>query len=172
MKVDWQKIEYIHKSGRLYESKCKDESFTLNYKESFKGLPKNAGFFHFIITKGCDIRYYINNHKIKDREEFSKNKFKLTLFGNFDILNPKRKIDFGAGLNQNIIGGYNSIADAMNVAQSICEGLIESLITGKPNNNFSRESKKLLIEKKDDVIFTRNRVNNDRAIERKFGRRK
>ena len=46
----------------------------------------------------------------------------------------------------------------MNIAQSICEGLIESLITGKPNNNFSRESKKLLIEKKDDVIFTRNRV--------------
>lgn len=155
MKVDWQKITYTHKEGNLYEIKCEDESFSLNFKETFKGLPENIGFFHFLITKGCDIRYYTTNQiskiKKKDIEKY-KNKFKLTVLGNFDILQPTRRVDSGSQ-HQTIVGGYDSIADAMNVAQNICEGFIESLKTGKPNNNFSKESKKLLIEKKDDIIF-------------------
>lgn len=170
MKIDWQKRTYTHKHGNLHEIKCEDESFSLSFKEIFKGLPKNIGFFHFLITKGCDIRYYTGNKIKKEDKEKYKNKFKLTLLGNFDILQPTKRADSRSQI-QNIIGGYDSIADAMNAAQNICEGFIESLKTGKPNNNFSRESKKLLIEKKDDVIFVGNRVTKNQCNDRRVTER-
>ncbi len=157
MKINWQKRTYTHKEGNIYEIKSKDKSFNLNFKEVFKGLPENIGFYYFLISKGCDIRYYtVAKIKKEDREKY-KNKFKLTLLGNFDILQPTKRAD-SHSQHQNIIGGYDSIADAMNAAQNICEGFIDSLKTGEVNNNFSRESKKLLIEKKDDVIFVGERM--------------
>ena len=154
MKINWRKITYIHKGGNIFEADCKDNLFKLKYPESFKGIPENIGFFYFLISKGCDIRYYRVPEKYltKKNIEKHKNKFKLTLLGNFNILEPATKFDYNSQY-QTVVGAYDSIADAMNVSQNICEGFIDSLKTGEPNNNFSRESKKLLIEKKDDVIF-------------------
>lgn len=169
MKINWKAIEYVHvnKDGvilcdgadlsnvvqNIQEKEIKIESFSkLRFAQTIKGEVKNVGFFYFLITKGCDIRYYKDFEKIKAKNfKNFKNKFLLKLASQVDVLNPGAKGQ--RGFNISLIGSYDNINDAFLNSERVVDGFLNSLLSGERNSNFCKESKKLLIENKYDHVF-------------------
>lgn len=160
MEIEWLLVKYTVKQGKMlsiYEAIDNIKVFnSLKFSESIKGVVKNMSFLRFSITKGCDIRYYANFRKVKKYEyENFKNKFLLTLSSDVNVFNPSKsntETQSGCGLTL-AIGSYDSAKDAIQSAQDISNGFINSLLNGGENFNFAKESKKLLVEKRDALYF-------------------
>ena len=160
MKIEWLLVNYNHKeeTGKL----CSDfidikdaKTFNnLKFSQSIRGNVKNVGFFRFNITKGCDIRYYANFSKIKNHSRFTfKDKFLLTISSNIDVLNPSNSDkDILNNITQPV-GSYDKARDAIQAANDISNGFMNSLVNSGDNLQFCKESKKLLIEKKYELRF-------------------
>lgn len=182
MKIDWRVVEYVHVNqywnedgiilgddiestgepgydvgnipvGTIQEREIKIENFSkLRFSQAIKGKVKNIGFFVFLITKGCDIRYYKDFKKIKAKNiKNFKNKFLLKIASQVDVLNPENMHQ--RGHNISLIGSYDNINDAFLNSERIADGFLNSLLSGEKNSNFSKESKRLLIEHKYDHVF-------------------
>lgn len=161
MEIEWLLIKYNHdkKSGSFYHDcvEIKDYKIfnNLKFSQSIRGNVKNVGFFRFNITKGCDIRHYANFSAIKNNSRFKfKNKFLLTLSSQIDVLNPNNyTIESNKGSMIKHVGSYDKIRDAIQAANDISNGFMNSLVNSGNNLQFCRESKKLLIEKKGELRF-------------------
>jgi len=156
MEIEWLLVNYKHdKDNDKMYSDCveiKDNKIfnDLTFSQSIRGNVKNVGFFKFRITKGCDIRYYANFSRIKNHSRF-KNKFLLTLTGQIDVLSPSHHNSNQAKIQ--VAGSYDKARDALQAANDISNGFINSLVSGGDNLEFCKESKKLLIEKKHELRF-------------------
>jgi hypothetical protein len=162
MKIEWLLVNYNHnKEKSAMYSECveiKDyKDFNdLKFSQSIRGNLKNVGFFRFNITKGCDIRYYYNFSRIKkhsrNRSRF-KDKFLLTLSTQIDVFNPSVSPNHQHVTNIINVGSYDKLIDAIQAANDISNGFFNSIINGGDNLMFCKESKKLLLENKNELTF-------------------
>tara|TARA_Y100000389_G_C17419692_1_gene495955 strand:+ start:286 stop:837 length:552 start_codon:yes stop_codon:yes gene_type:complete len=169
IKIEWSLVTYEHvaetQEFRANNEKIKDDKVfdKLKFSQSIVGSVKNVGFFRFRITKGCDIRYYANFFNINNSLHF-KNKFLLTVHGTVNVLSPKTStntkksshtyIDDNHGSYSAIVGSYDNKKDVINAANEICSGFFKSLISGEDNLSFCQESRKILVERKNEPYFT------------------
>lgn len=161
MKIEWLLVNYVADNDVVggisadFEIIKDDKVFeNLTFSKSIRGQIKNIGFFSFRITKGCDIRYYSNFSKINNSSIF-KNKIVLSVISQIDIFSPSiSNIPMSEGATNIInVGSYDKSRDAIQAANDIANGFINSIINGGNNLMFCRESKKLLLENKNEPIF-------------------
>jgi hypothetical protein len=157
MEIEWLLVNYNHNKetgnmcGDFVEIKDDEVFNNLKFSQSIRGNVKNVGFFRFNITKGCDIRYYANFSRIKKHSRFTfKDKLLLTLSSKIDVLNPSNDI---RDIIVQPIGSYGKARDAIQAANDISDGFMNSLVNGGDNLQFCKESKKLLIEKQYELRF-------------------
>ena len=168
--IEWSLINYKVNSDsqkmRAEYEKIKDDRIfdKLKFSQAIRGDVKNVGFFIFIITKGCDIRYYENFDNIKEWFNF-KDKLLLTVHSAVDVLSPS-KVALDNSSYSFIVGSYDNKKDAIKAANDISKGFFKSLISGEDNLNFCRESRKVLVERKNEPHFL-GRISSNKEINTK-----
>jgi len=170
MEIKWSLVNNKEMGGEthtFYECIKDHRVFDkLNFAQSIIGDVKNVGFFRFRITKGCDIRYYENFDNIKKWFNI-KNKLLLTVHGTVDVFSPRKAVLDNSSYSF-IVGSYDNKKDAIKAANDISKGFFKSLISGEDNVNFCRESKKILVERKNEPHFLGRRISSDKEINTKL----